>query len=64
MKIRVGRMELMWARWTSSFLDHGYVAGGWVRVWYIWRLRIGWLLKVQRDDKWDAQSVTYQTPVA
>lgn len=58
---KFGRLELMWANWTSSFFDSGYVAGGWLRCWYIWRLRIGWRLKQPNRAEWDAQPTTTQT---
>ena len=55
MVIRAGRLELMWAKWTCRTFYSGYAAGGWLRCWYIWRLRIGWNLKVRNVAAWERQ---------
>lgn len=60
-KLRIGRLELMWAKWTCKFFYSGYVAGGWLRCWYIGRLRISWTLRERNIAAWEKQPTSYST---
>ena len=59
--LRLGRLEFMWAKWTCHTFHHRYAAMGWLRYWYIWRLRIGWNLKVPNVAAWERQPSSTQT---
>ena len=61
-KITIGRLEFMWARWTCRTFHYSYAAGGWLRCWYIWRLRIGYNLRRRRQLEWEKQPTVTQHP--
>lgn len=56
--IAFGRVELMWRKWSGPFFQTAYMAGGWLRCFYVGRLRIGWMLRTPNKAAWDAQPTT------